>query len=58
MGPGDRIEVYKIHEGAFAFGIFFDRFPYDYTLTIALFKWNIKIGFGKPYTEYDGVDDE
>jgi len=53
MGPGDRIEFYKMHDGYFGFGIFFDRFPYDYTLTISLIKWNLKIGLGKSYTEMD-----
>ena len=55
MGPGDRFEIYKMH-GSCGIGIWFDRFPYDLTINISLIKWNIQLGFGKPYTECDNEE--
>lgn len=57
MGPGDRFSIYKMHEGGFGFGIWFDRFPYDFVINIALIKWNIQLGLGKPYTENNYGDE-
>lgn len=57
MGPGDRFSIYKMHEGSYGFGIWFDRFPYDFVINIALIKWNIQLGFGKPYTEINYGDE-
>lgn len=53
MGPGDRIEIYKLHKGCFIFGVFFDRFPYEYTLTFGFLKWGLRIGMGQSYLEKD-----
>ena len=53
MGPGNRFEIYKTHEGSCGLGIWFDRYPYDYTINITLIKWVVRIGFGEPYTEMD-----
>lgn len=52
MGPGDRIEFYTLN--GWGFGIYFDRFPYDYSFNISLFKLGISIGLGKSYLDIDG----
>ena len=57
MGPGDRFTVTKLPECVFGIGIWFDRFPYNYTIGIHLIKWSIQLGFGKPYTEYDNEEE-
>jgi len=51
MGPGERFEIHKMNKGAYGFGIFFDRFPYDYSINIVLIKWVVRLGFGKSYID-------
>lgn len=51
MGPGDRIK-FKIAAG-WQLGVYYLRWPYSHTLGINLLKFNIELGFGKPYTDPD-----
>ena len=51
MGPGDRFKIYKMHGNSWGLGIWFDEFPFDYTVNVAFIKWNIQFGFGKSYID-------
>lgn len=49
MGSGDKFSISSSE--AFGFGIYFSRFPFDFTVGIHFIKWHMQLGFGKGYDE-------
>jgi hypothetical protein len=49
MGSGERFKLFRIK--GVGLGIFFDGFPFQYTITITILTIGIQLAFGKAYDE-------
>lgn len=49
MGSGDRF-TFGRNQG-FGFGVYFMRFPFDYTFSITFALWYVSYGFGRAYDD-------
>jgi hypothetical protein len=50
MGSGDRV-IFGMHRDTIGLGLYFSRFPFEFTINGTLLMFYFSIGFGKGYDE-------